>query len=158
MPPQPIINLSELNLTNVLIDKEGIRKINPQRYEMEQLDGIIHIDLQKRIAIGFKDVKENEFWVKGHIPGRPLLPGVLMIEAAAQLASFFTHKLTDLGGRFLGFGGVDQVKFRGSVTPPARLILVCQALEVKPRRSLCYVQGFVNEKMVFEGKITGMPV
>lgn len=158
MPPQPIIDPSTVDPNNIIIDKEEIKKTNPQRYEMEQLDGIIYIDMKEKIVAGFKDVREDEFWVKGHIPGKPILPGIIMIEAAAQLASFFTHKLVDLKGRFLGFGGLDEVKFRGTVVPPARLILICKALEVKPRRSLCYVQGFVDNKMVFEGKITGMPL
>lgn len=157
MPPETLIDLSKIDLTQVVIDKEGIRQTNPQRYEMEQLDGIIYMDIDKAEMVGFKDVREDEFWTRGHIPGRPLLPGVLMIEAAAQLASYYTH--TVLGkDRFIGFGGVDDVKFRGTVVPPCRLILAGKAIEVKPRRSICLVQGYVEEKMVFQAKITGMPI
>jgi len=108
-------------------------------------------------VVGYKDVREDEFWVRGHIPGRPLLPGVLMIEAGAQLVSFCTHKILNIN-KFVGFGGVDEVKFRGTVIPPCRLVLVGKAIEVKPRRCVCYVQGFVDNTMVFEAKITGMPV
>jgi 3-hydroxyacyl-[acyl-carrier-protein] dehydratase len=157
MPPQPVLDLSKIDLTKILIDKEGIRTINPQRYEMEHLDGIVHLDVDQGIAVGFKEVREDEFWVRGHIPGRPLLPGVIMIEAAAQLASFYTKYALKYEG-FFGFGGVDEVKFRGTVIPPSKLILVGRALEVRPRRSVCYVQGYVEDKMVFEAKITGMPV
>jgi len=157
MPPLPVIDLSAIDMTNLCADREEIRSVNPQRYEMEHLDGIVHIDTERAMIVGFKDVREDEFWVKGHIPGRPLFPGVLMIEAAAQLACFYTRKV--LGSdRFIGFGGVDAVKFRGTVTPPCRLVLAGKALEVKPRRSVCYVQGYVDETMVFEAKITGMPV
>jgi len=157
MPPQPIINLATLDLNTVLVGKDGIRQVNPQRFEMEQLDGIIHLDLARQISVGFKDVREDEFWVRGHIPGRPLYPGVLMIEAAAQLASFYTHQVLQ-GDRFIGFGGVDEVKFRGTVVPPCRLILVGQGLEIRSKRFVCAVQGFIDLKMVFEAKITGMPV
>jgi 3-hydroxyacyl-[acyl-carrier-protein] dehydratase len=157
MPPQPVLDLSKIDLNKILIDKAGIRTFNPQRYEMEQLDGIVHLDTDQGIAVGFKDVREDEFWVRGHIPGRPLLPGVIMIEAAAQLASFYTKYALKYEG-FFGFGGVDEVKFRGTVIPPAKLILVGRALEVRPRRSVCYIQGYLEDKMVFEAKITGMPV
>jgi len=157
MPPEPIIDLSQIDLKKVLVDKEGIRNVNPQRYEMEQLDGIIHLDTEKNVTVGFKDVREDEFWVRGHIPGRPLMPGVLMIEAAAQLVSYYAYQVLR-PDRFVGFGGVDEVKFRGTVVPPCRLILVATGLEMRTRRHVCYVQGFVDNKMVFEGKITGMPV
>jgi 3-hydroxyacyl-[acyl-carrier-protein] dehydratase len=157
MPPQPIIDLSRIDPNKVLVDKEGIRRANPQRFEMEQLDGILYLDKENHILVGFKDVREDEFWVRGHIPGRPLMPGVLMIEAAAQLASYGAKTFLE-SIHFMGFGAVDEVKFRDTVVPPARLILVGQAFDVRPRRIVCYVQGFVNDKMVFEGKITGMPV
>jgi 3-hydroxyacyl-[acyl-carrier-protein] dehydratase len=157
MPPQHVVDLSQIDPGKILIDKEGIRKLNPQRFEMEHLDAILHIDTEQGVAVGIKEVRPDEFWVRGHIPGRPLLPGVIMIEAAAQLASFYTKYALKYEG-FFGFGGVDEVKFRGTVVPPAKLILAGKALEVRPRRSVCYVQGFMDDKMVFEAKITGMPV
>ena len=157
MPPQPLIDITKLDVNNVIFDKEAIRKVNPQRYEMEQLDAIIYVDTANGLMAGLRDMKEDEFWVKGHIPGRPLFPGVLMIESAAQLASFYTHKVLE-DDRFIGFGGVDEVKFRGAIVPPAKLIIVGKSISIKPRRSICYFQGFVDNKMVFEAKITGMPV
>lgn len=157
MPPERIIDLSKIDLNNVAVDKEEIRKVNPQRFEMEHLDGIVHVDAEKGEVVGFKDVREDEFWIRGHIPGRPLLPGVLMIEAAAQLASYCTHIMQDTD-KFIGFGGVDAVKFRGTVVPPCRLILAGKAIEIRSKRSVCRVQGFVDDNMVFEAKITGMPI
>ncbi len=157
MPPQPLIDVSKLDINNIIFDKEAIRKINPQRYEMEQLDAIIYVDTERGLMAGLRDIKEDEFWVRGHIPGRPLFPGVLMIESAAQLASFYTHTVLK-DKRFMGFGGVDEVKFRDVIVPPAKFIIMGQAVSIKPRRSICYFQGFVDNKMVFEAKIAGMPV
>ena len=103
----------------------------------------------------FRDVKEDEFWVRGHIPGRPLLPGVLMIETAAQMVSYYA--MTALPNRgFVGFSGVDNVKFRGQVTPGQRLIVVGKMVEVKRRRCIGDTQAFVDGKQVFEAMITGM--
>ncbi len=62
------------------------------------------------------------------------------------------------GPQFWGFGGVDEVKFRAAVTPPARMYFVLKSVEHRPRRCIALVQGWVNGKLAFEGRITGMPV
>jgi 3-hydroxyacyl-[acyl-carrier-protein] dehydratase len=157
MPPKPLIDLATLDLNRIEDGPEGIRKCNPQRYEFEQLNGIIHFDAQQGIAVGFKDVKADEFWVRGHIPGRPLYPGVLMCEAAAQLCSYCYKRLSQTE-RFVGFGGLDAVKFRAPVVPGDRLIIVAKSTEITSRRAVFDVQAFVNGKMVYEGVVTGMPM
>ena len=90
MPPQLLYDVSGIDLNRILFDQEAIRRRNPQRGHMEQLDAIVYADGNLGRIIGYKDTHENEFWVPGHIPGRPLLPGVLMIECAAQVASHST--------------------------------------------------------------------
>ncbi len=153
MPPQPIMDLASLDFDNLVADREGIYKVNPHRFEFAQLDGILKLD-QDAIA-GYRDVKADEFWVRGHIPGRPIFPGVLMIETAAQLVSYYVmSRLPDKG--FLGFGGVDGVKFRGSVQPGQRIIMLGKMVEMRPRRCIGDTQAFVDGKMVYEGRITGM--
>ena len=87
MPPELHFDLAQIDFTRVVGDAEAIRKVNPQRFEMEQLDGVVHLDIVNKIVIGYKDVRYDEFWVRGHMPGYPLLPGVLMCEASAQLCS-----------------------------------------------------------------------
>jgi 3-hydroxyacyl-[acyl-carrier-protein] dehydratase len=72
---------------------------------MEQLTGILMFDPEQSLIVGYKDVKADEFWVRGHIPGRPLLPGVLMCECAAQLCSYYYSRATSQS-RFVGFGGM----------------------------------------------------
>lgn len=157
MPPQPIIDLSKVDLNHVIATRDDIEKMNAQRFEMSQLDAIVYLDEAAQILVGYKDVRADEFWVRGHIPGRPLMPGVLMIEAAAQLVSYYVMRTTKING-FVGFGGVDGVKFRDTVVPGDRLVLVTQVVDSRPRRIICSTQGFVGSKMVFEGTITGMPV
>ncbi len=157
MPPRALIDLDSIDLSRVVAGPEEIRRRNPQRFEMEQLNGIVHLDLDEGVAVGFKDVKEDEFWVRGHIPGRPLLPGVLMCEAVAQLCSYVYHETTH-HERFLGFGGMESVKFRRPVAPGDRLILVAKRTELGPRRAVFDCQAFVEGRMVYEGTIIGMPV
>ena len=129
----------------------------PHRHVFMQLDGIVHLDLDQNLAVGLREVHEDEFWVSGHIPGRPLFPGILMLETAAQMASFLSG-LVRPDDRFQGFGGLDGVKFRAAVSPPATMHIIEKLVEVRPRRTICDAQGYVDNRLVFEARITGMPI
>ncbi|MBN2212109.1 MAG: beta-hydroxyacyl-ACP dehydratase [Sedimentisphaerales bacterium] len=157
MPPPLLVNLDTIDLNHIIFDTAAIERVNPHRYEMRQLDGIIWHDQATATVLGYKDITPDEFWVRGHIPGRPLMPGVIMVEAAAQLASFYI-KFLNKDDRFIGFGGIEDVKFRGTVQPGDRLLLMGKLLENRPRRFICAAQGVVNGQMVFQAKIIGMPV
>ena len=154
MPPQLLYDISAIDLNRVLYDQEAIRQINPQRGDMEHLDAIVHVDAERGQIIGYKDVRDDEFWVPGHIPGRPLLPGVIMIEAAAQVAAFYTSKVVGWEG-FIGFGGADAIRFRQPVTPGCRIYFVVQKTDQRHRRITCKVQGLVDGAVVFEAVIIG---
>jgi 3-hydroxyacyl-[acyl-carrier-protein] dehydratase len=154
MPPQLVFDISGLDLSHDVCDIEEIRRYNPQRGDMEQLNGILYADAELGRIIGYKNVRADEFWVAGHIPGRPLYPGVLMIEAGAQLAGFFTRRYIGWKG-FIGFGGVDEVKFRTQVVPPCRILLLAQKLWERHHRVNCRVQGWVNGNLCFEALVTG---
>ena len=155
MPQEPIIDVSTIDTGSIAYSREEIYQVNPHRYEFQQLDGIYFMDTDREVMAGYRDVRDDEFWVRGHIPGRPLMPGVLMIESAAQMISYFTKGAVQTDG-FIGFGGVSDVKFRGQVTPGMKLILVGKLLELRPRRAVGATQGFVDGAMVYEGTITGM--
>lgn len=154
MPPQLLYDISGIDLQKVLYGPDEIRQCNPQRGDMEQLDAVVYVDESLGRIIGYKDVRPDEFWVAGHIPGRPLFPGVLMIEAAAQVSGFYTRKIMKWGG-FIGFGGADEVRFRLPVEPGQRLYLIVQKIWDRHRRVSCKVQGMVNGALVFEASITG---
>lgn len=155
MPPQFLFPIDTIDLTKVVYDQEAIRAVNPQRGDMEHLNWICHADPDNGRIIGVKDVGEKEFWIPGHLPGRPLLPGVIMVEAGAQVASFYTKMFLKWPG-FVGFGGVDGVKFRAQVVPGQRLYILGQKLWERHKRVHCQVQGIVNGAMVFEAAITGV--
>jgi len=162
MPPALLFDLSKIDLTGEpVFDKEAVEKVNPQRFEMQQLDGVLWYDKEKSQILGYKDVTENEFWIRGHIPERPLMPGVIMVEAAAQLSSFFLKGIFKEPG-FIGFAGIGNAKFRSVVEPGQKLYMLGQIIKYKKRGRRTHVetqvQGIVNGTMVFETTVAGMRI
>ena len=166
IPAEQLVNLCtcgkplrvEYDLDRVIADQEEIRRCNPQRYEMEQLTAIVYDDTKRRICVGYKDVTDREFWVRGHMPGFPLMPGVMMCEAAAQLSSYYCRYFGILAGDFIGFGGMDKVRFRGAVRTGQRLWIVGRTQRHSQRRMVFEMQGFVDGEMVFNGDFIGVPI
>lgn len=157
MPPTPIFDLSTVDQNRVVATRADIYKVLPQRYEFETIDGVLHIDPEQALMVAYRDIKADEWWCRGHLPGRPIFPGVLMVETAAQMAAYYSAVIQK-DKRFMAFGGIDDVKFRDTISPPARMILIGRALEIRSRRTIVEIQGFVNDRMVFTGKITGLPI
>lgn len=157
MPSSLLFDLSRIDLTKTVFDRTAIAEVNPQSHEMAQLDGIIWHDRDKLLILGYKDVTDSEFWVRGHIPGRPIMPAVIMVEAAAQVSSFFMKRIYGLKG-FIGFSGIERAKFREAVVPGDRLYLLAHISKVRSRQFSSDVQGVVNDKMVFDTTVTGMKV
>jgi 3-hydroxyacyl-[acyl-carrier-protein] dehydratase len=157
MVPQLLVDLSRFDLNRVQYGVDEIERTNPHRGDMRLLDGIVYADDKFTEGVAYKDIRSDEFWTPVHIPGRPIFPGVLMIEAAAQLASFLAlHRMS--GVKFLGFIGAENVKFRGQVVPGDRLYLCGVEVEFRPRRFIFAAQGLVNGTLVFEATVSGMPM
>jgi 3-hydroxyacyl-[acyl-carrier-protein] dehydratase len=159
MPPQPLYDYTRFDFDNPVVDLQDIRRVNPQRHAMEHLSAVVHVDRESHGIVGYKDVTDREFWITGHMPGFPLMPGVILCESAAQLAGFYARKYDVLGGDYLGFGGMDDVRFRLPVFPNCRLILMARITKVRPgRRAEFDFQGFVDDRMVFSGTMIGVPI
>ncbi|MEQ8767742.1 MAG: 3-hydroxyacyl-ACP dehydratase FabZ family protein [Planctomycetota bacterium] len=159
MPPRLLVEYQHLDFDNPLIDIEGIRELLPQRYEMEQLTAVVHVDEEEggRI-VGYRDVRDDEFWVRGHLPERPLVPGVVLCEMGAQLAAVLEARLdtgTNWDTHFRGFAGLEGVKFRRAVVPGDRIVLLGKCGKFTRRLSTVFTQGFVNDKLAFEATIHG---
>jgi 3-hydroxyacyl-[acyl-carrier-protein] dehydratase len=154
-----IVDPDTIDFNKIVADIDEIRKYNPQRFEMEQLTAIVYEDPVRVACVGYKDVSEDEFWVRGHMPGMPLMPGVVMLEAVAQVCCYCSHKYKLLGDAMVGFGGLEDVRFREPVVPGDRLIVMCELLKLrKPYLLVCRFQGIVDRNIVVNGRLKGIPI
>ena len=150
MAKDSIVDFADFNPENVLFSRDDICKINPHRFEMLLLDGILLMN--EDYAVGFKDLTDDAFWVRGHFPGRPLMPGVLICECAAQLSSYFalSTKMVDEG--YVGLGGLESVRFRQPVVPGDRLIVMLKKGRVRHNAMFSAdFQGYVDQRLVVDG-------
>ncbi len=156
MPPPLLLDLNRYDLNQVQLTRDQIYEQHlPHRHHFMVLDAVLLCDVDKGHIVTRCDVTNDCWWVPGHIPNRPLLPGVLMLEMAGQACAIMAGLLSD-GSAFVGFGGVDGCKFRDTVTPPSTLYVISALKEHRKRRIRSDVQGIVNGKVVFEASITGV--
>lgn len=155
MPPPLLVDRSELTLDRVALTREQIYEHLPQRYEFQLLDGVHRLEIEGRWLVAWHDVRDDAWWCRGHLPGRPLLPGVLMLEMAAQAAALL-WKFALNTDSFIGFGGVDTCKFREAVVPPAQLRILVKATDLRLRRVTADTQGLLDERIAFEATVSGI--
>ena len=154
-----LVDLSLVDFDRPIATLDDIRRMNPQRFEMEQLTAVVYVNESDYSCVGYKDITDQEFWVRGHMPGLPLMPGVMMLESIAQLCSFVTHRYDLLGAEMVGFGGLEKVRFRDPVLPGDRLIVMCKLDKVRRGRMIvCAFQGAVKDRIVVEGTLKGIPI
>lgn len=146
-----------VDLAARVIDREGIARINPHRHEMSLLDAIVWKSADNRQGVAIWEVKEDEFWCRGHFPGKPMVPGVLQVEAGAQLSSFLYNIRFDKP-RLAALTHIEDCSFRNPVVPGNRFYILCQELKFAPKRFSSRIQGMVDGKITFEASINGMVI
>ncbi len=112
---------------------EEIHQMLPHRYPFALVDRIIDFVPGKR-AVGLKNISFNEPHFQGHFPGRPIMPGVLMVEAMAQVGGVVLRQMPDIPEGLFMFAGIDKVRFRRPVVPGDQLIMTVELLSIKGRR------------------------
>jgi 3-hydroxyacyl-[acyl-carrier-protein] dehydratase len=118
---------------------EEIRQLLPHRYPFALVDRIIdYVPGQK--AVGLKNVTINEPFFPGHIPNRPLMPGVLIVESMAQVGGVILTQLPGMKGKFFAFAGIDKTRFRRPVVPGDQLIMTVELLSFKMNK-IAKMQG-----------------
>lgn len=132
---------------------EEIRELLPHRYPFALVDRIIDYVPEKK-AVGLKNVTINEPFFQGHIPIKPIMPGVLQMEAMAQVGGVILTLLPGMKGKFFVYAGIDKVRFRRPVVPGDQLIMTVELLLFRMNRiAKMQGQGTVDGQLVVEGEM-----
>lgn len=155
---QPLVDLSSLDLSEDVLPEDEIRAVLPHRHEFQLIDGVCHLDLEEGVVVAYKVWDENPWWGRGHIPGRPLMPGVLLAEGAAQAATILMKKTEGWGvDQFIGLGGLEGVRFRGQVVPSSTVHFVSRRGRRSGNRLARYpAQAYCGGKMVMDMELIGV--
>jgi len=134
------------------LDTVAIQRILPHRYPFLMIDRILHLEEDRR-AVGMKSVTVNEPFFTGHFPGRPVMPGVMILEALAQVAGILMlNKRANLG-KFAYFVAIDHVKFRRTVLPGDQLVLEAEVIKLRSKTGQMRTRALVEDKVVAEAEM-----
>jgi 3-hydroxyacyl-[acyl-carrier-protein] dehydratase len=146
-------NGQDYSIVKSTLTVEEIQKLLPHRYPFALVDKIINYVPGVR-AVGIKNVTFNEPHFQGHFPGRPIMPGVLIVEAMAQVGGIVLSQLPDIDKGLWMFAGIDKVKFRRPVVPGDQLLMTVELLWVKRRRfGKIQAMAEVNGQKACEGEL-----
>jgi UDP-3-O-[3-hydroxymyristoyl] N-acetylglucosamine deacetylase/3-hydroxyacyl-[acyl-carrier-protein] dehydratase len=138
--------------TDAILDIRQIAKILPHRYPFLLVDKVVEIEGDRRIK-GIKNVSYNEHFFQGHFPGTPIMPGVLIVEAMAQVSGLLFSQKLEHTGKLAVLLSMDGVKLRKAVVPGDQLILIAETVRLGKRGAQCKCKAMVGEALVAEAQI-----
>ena len=136
-----------------VIEASEILNLLPHRYPMMLVDRIVALDVEKRTITGIKNLTFNEAFFQGHFQGHPVMPGVLQMEAMAQVSGVLLAKIFGDAGRIFYFAAIDNARFRRPVVPGDQLRMEVEMLVAKPRLSKAHVRAFVGDALASEADL-----
>ena len=136
-----------------MLNKEEIKNIIPQREPFLMIDEVEEF-IPGESAISYKNVNEQEWYFKGHFPGNPIMPGVLITESLAQTGAVAILSMNENKGKNALFGGIDKMKFKRKVVPGDRLKLEVKIIKRKGPIGIGEAIATVDEKIVAKGELT----
>ncbi len=143
-------------MTEPVLNVEEILKVLPHRYPFILVDRILELEADKRV-VGLKNVTINEPFFPGHFPGRPVMPGVLILEAMAQVGGVLAYQsIEDIEGKLIYFMAIDKVKFRRPVVPGDQIIFELTSLHRSSRAWKMAGKALVEGKVAAQAELTAV--
>jgi UDP-3-O-[3-hydroxymyristoyl] N-acetylglucosamine deacetylase/3-hydroxyacyl-[acyl-carrier-protein] dehydratase len=158
-----LLQFNELDAREALLSRDAaldirkIQRILPHRYPMLMVDRVLEIVGDEK-AVGIKNVTFNDIFFQGHYPGTPIMPGVLIVEAMAQLGGLLLSQKLEHTGKLAVLLSMDKVKMRHPAVPGDQLILEAVTVRVKSRTGHVRCKAFVQDKLAAEADIKFMLV
>jgi len=146
------IRTVEYHLAKPLMEIGDIQKILPHRYPFLLIDKVLELEEGKRCK-ALKNVTVNDYFFRGHFPGRPVMPGVLIVEAMAQTAGILILCRKENAGKLAYFMGIDNVRFRKTVVPGDQLILEVDVIKIRSKTGIASAKAYVDNKEVAEAEL-----
>ncbi len=137
----------------MVLDKEGIKNIIPQREPFLMIDEVEEY-VPGESATAYKHVSEEEYYFKGHFPGNPIMPGVLIVESLAQTGAVAILSMEENKGRNALFGGIDKIRFKKQVVPGDTLKLEVKIIKRKGPIGIGEAIATVDGKVAAKGELT----
>lgn len=134
------------------LNSQDIVKIIPHRYPFLMIDRVEIIEENKR-GVGIKCVSANELYFHGHFPEKPIMPGVLILEAMAQTSAAMMMGLPEMKGKFAYFAGINRAKFRRQVTPGEVLNIFVDILKMKSKIGKVKGEAYVGDELACEAEL-----
>jgi 3-hydroxyacyl-[acyl-carrier-protein] dehydratase len=136
----------------LLLDINQIQSVLPHRYPFLLVDRIVTVEEGRRV-VGIKNVSVNEPFFQGHYPGYPVMPGVLIIEAMAQVGATLLLLMPEFTGKIPLFAGIDKARFRRQVIPGDQLKIEVEIRKLRGRVGKSYATAYVGEEMAAEAEL-----
>lgn len=137
-----------------IMEVQDIMEVLPHRYPFQLVDRIVELDMETGRVVGLKNVTINEPFFQGHFPGNPVMPGVLQMEAMAQVAGVMLNSRDGNQGKTAYFMSMNKVKFRKMVVPGDQLRFEVVPVRMRSRMATVHGKAYVGDDLVSEGELT----
>lgn len=136
-----------------VMDVNEILGILPHRYPFMLVDRIVELDTEQQCIVGYKNLTFNEPFFQGHFPGEPIMPGVMQLEAMAQVAGILLNKVKGRSGEIAYFMAIDKAKFRRKVVPGDTLRMEIQVTRMRSRMATVEGKAYVDGELASQAEL-----
>lgn len=135
------------------MDVNQILDMLPHRYPFMLVDRILDMDIEARTIVGYKNLTFNEPFFQGHFPGEPIMPGVMQLEAMAQISGILLNKVNDKEGQIAYFMSIDKAKFRRKVVPGDSLRMEIKVTRLRSRMAVVEAKAYVGDDLASQAEL-----